>query len=252
MNTPIVLCSIVVFLFGITIGSFLNVCILRIPKGESIVTVPSHCMSCGKRLHWYELIPLFSWLILRGKCRGCKAPVSPQYPLVEAVNGVAWVLIFLIFDLTTYTLLCCLLTSALLALSVIDGRTCEIPLGFNIFILFLGIAHLILDLSNFPMYLIGFFAVSLPLYLILLVTGGKGIGGGDVKLMAVCGLFLGWKLVLLAFFVGCIMGSVIHILRMRVFGAGRVLALGPYLSAGVFLALLWGEPMLHWYFCLFY
>jgi leader peptidase (prepilin peptidase)/N-methyltransferase len=252
MNTPIVLCSIVVFLFGITIGSFLNVCILRIPKGESIVTVPSHCMSCGKRLHWYELIPLFSWLILRGKCRGCKAPVSPQYPLVEAVNGVAWVLIFLIFDLTTYTLLCCLLTSALLALSVIDGRTCEIPLGFNIFILFLGIAHLILDLSNFPMYLIGFFAVSLPLYLILLVTGGKGIGGGDVKLMAVCGLFLGWKLVLLAFFVGCILGSVIHILRMRVFGAGRVLALGPYLSAGVFLALLWGEPMLHWYFCLFY
>ena len=79
-----------IFLLGITVGSFLNICILRIPAHESIVTGPSHCMSCGKRLKWYDMVPLFSYLALGGKCRFCKAPVSPQYPLIEGINGLLW------------------------------------------------------------------------------------------------------------------------------------------------------------------
>ncbi len=129
----------IVFIFGITVGSFLNVCILRIPARESIVTVPSHCTSCGKRLKWYELIPLFSYLALRGRCSACKARISPQYPIVEAVNGGLWLLTFCVLGFTLQAVLACLLASALLALSVIDARTRQIPPGFTIFILVIGV-----------------------------------------------------------------------------------------------------------------
>ena len=84
---------IVIFIFGIAIGSFLNVCIYRMPLHESIVTAPSHCMTCGSRLHWYDMVPVFSWLILGGKCRSCKAKISAQYPIIEALNGVLYVLV---------------------------------------------------------------------------------------------------------------------------------------------------------------
>ncbi len=242
---------IIIFLFGIAVGSFLNVCILRLPKGESVVTEPSHCVRCGRRLRPLELIPLFSYLFLRGRCASCKGRISPQYPLVEAANGLLWLILFLRFGARPLFALSCLLCSALLVLSVVDARTREIPPGTTASILVLGVLRLLFDLPNWQLYSIGFFAVSLPLYGILMISGGRGIGGGDVKLMAVCGLFLGWKLTLLAFFAGCVFGSVIHLSRMAAKKAGRVLALGPYLSAGVFFALLWGDALLNWYFSLF-
>jgi len=251
MDAVTVLSYIIVFLFGITVGSFLNVCILRIPKKESIVSVPSHCVSCGRRLKWYELIPLFSWLVLRGRCSTCKSAISPQYPLIEAGNGLLWVLVCAVLGFTVNALFCCLLASALLVLSVIDGRTGEIPPGISLFILLLALCRLFFNLGGWLDYVIGFFAVSLPLYIVLLVSGGRGIGGGDVKLMAVCGLFLGWKLLLLAFFAGCVIGSVVHIGRMLFFGAGRSLAFGPYLAAGIFFSALWGEKLLGWYLGMF-
>lgn len=236
-----------VFLFGITAGSFLNVCILRIPRGESVVTVPSHCISCGKRLRWFELIPLFSYLFLRGRCSACKSRISVQYPLVEAANGLLWCLMLWRFGAERDFVLACLLCSALVVLSVIDARTLEIPPGANGFIFVLGAFRGILHFQDWPQYVIGFFAVSVPLFLILMITAGKGIGGGDVKLMAACGLFLGWKLAVLSFFLGCILGTLIHLPLMAGKKAGRVLALGPYLSAGVLLSLVWGDAFLGWY-----
>jgi leader peptidase (prepilin peptidase)/N-methyltransferase len=137
---------LMIFLFGITIGSFLNVCILRIPLKESITFERSHCMSCGYQLQWFDLIPLFSYLFLRGKCRKCKAHISSQYPIVEAVNGVLYVLVFLINGWSIDSLIYCFFTSALLVLSVIDFRTYEIPFGINVFILGLGLIHLVLHL----------------------------------------------------------------------------------------------------------
>jgi leader peptidase (prepilin peptidase)/N-methyltransferase len=242
---------LLIALFGLVIGSFLNVCILRIPAGESIVTAPSHCPRCDKRLHWYELVPVFSWLFLRGRCAGCKSPISAQYPIVEAANGLLYALIYWRFGFTLETLLFCSMTSALLALSVIDFRTFEIPPGFNIFLLIVGAARLLTDLQHWPLYVIGFFAVSVFLLILWLVTGGRGIGGGDIKLMAVCGLILGWKLCIAAFFIGCVAGSVIHLIRMAVKGAGSRLALGPYLSAGVFLAAMWGNLLIDTYLKLY-
>ena len=237
-----------IFLYGIVIGSFLNVCIYRIPLGESIAKERSHCMTCGYQLRWFDLVPLFSWLALRGKCRKCKTPISPQYPIIEAVNGVLYVLIFAVNGMNLVSILYCLMASALLALSVIDFRTYEIPFGFNVFIGVLGLIRIFTDLDNWSEYVIGFFAVSVLLEIILVASKGRAIGGGDVKLMAAAGLLVGWKLIILAFFIGCILGSVIHIIRMKVSHAEHVLAMGPYLSAGVLISALWGTQFINWYF----
>lgn len=241
---------IFIFIFGIVIGSFLNVCILRIPKHETIVTERSHCMNCGYQLSWYDMVPVFSWLFLGGKCRKCKAPISPQYPIVEALNGVLYVLIFLVEDFSLEAVLYCLLASALLVLSVIDWRTYEIPVGINIFILILGILRVITDYRNWWNYLIGFLCVSIFLYLLFWISKGRAIGGGDIKLMAAAGLLLGWKLIILAFLLGCILGAIIHLIRMRVSKADHVLAMGPYLSVGIFIAALWGNQWIGWYLSL--
>lgn len=138
-------------------------------------------------------------------------------------------------------------SGALIALSYIDLKTYEIPFGINVGIFVIGLLHMLLDLPHWSTYVIGFFAVSLPLYLILLITKGEGIGGGDVKLMAAAGLLLGWKQIALAFVLACVLGSIIHAIRMKCFHAGRRLAMGPYLSAGIMLSLLYGDLMIQWY-----
>lgn len=204
-------------------------------------------MSCGYQLEWYDLIPLFSWLTLRGRCRKCKSKISIQYPLIEALNGTLWLVTYLLFGYSITTLLYCLFISSLIALSVIDFRTYEIPVGFNIFILVLGTIRVITDYRSWPEYIIGLVSVSIPLLLIFYATKGRGIGGGDVKLMGAAGLLLGWKLVILAFFLGCLLGSIIHVARMKISGESHVLAMGPYLSAGMILAIFAGERIISAY-----
>ncbi|NLG03276.1 MAG: prepilin peptidase [Clostridia bacterium] len=247
MTPEAILFYILAFVYGITIGSFLNVCIYRIPQKENIAKVRSHCMNCGYQLKWYDLVPLFSYIALGGRCRTCKKKISMQYPLIEALNGIFYVLVLWQYGLSWNTVIFCLMSSALLALSVIDFRTFEIPIGFNVFLLTLGLIHLALDYTNCLQYVIGLVVVSGFLLIIYAVTKGRGIGGGDIKLMAVCGLLIGWKLIILAFILGCIVGAVIHCIRMRVVNAERMLAMGPYLSIGVFVAVLWGRQILEWY-----
>ena len=241
---------VTIFLFGIVVGSFLNVCICRLPEGESIVKVPSHCMSCGAQLRWFDLVPLFSWLFLRGKCRRCKAAISVQYPIVEALNGALWVFVFIVNGMNGMSIVYCLMTSALLALSVIDWRTFEIPFGMNVFLGILGVVAVILNRKEWLSHIIGAVCVSGFLLILYLLSQGKAIGGGDIKLMASCGLILGWQRIILAFLLGCICGSVIHLLRMKLSGEGRVLAMGPYLAAGIFLAALFGQQWIGWYLSL--
>lgn len=248
---PTILLYIVIFLYGIIIGSFLNVCICRIPRKENIVSVRSHCMNCGYQLKWYDLFPLFSYLALGGRCRRCKTRISVQYPIVEALNGVLYLMVFIRFGMSIESLLYCLLFSALLTLSVIDFRTYEIPPGINYFILAIGLIRAAIDYKQWVDYVIGFLSVSVFLYLLYRFSGGRAIGGGDVKLMAVCGLVIGWKLNILAFFLGCIFGSVIHLIRMKVTGQGHVLAMGPYLSAGIAVSVLFGNDFLEWYLHLY-
>lgn len=242
-----VVISIIFGLYGVVIGSFLNVLTLRLPLKESVTLKRSHCMTCGHTLSWYELFPLFSYIFLGGKCRHCKSKISIQYPLVEGANGILYAILFLVHGISVETILYCLCASALLALSIIDWRTQEIPVGFNIFILLLGLVRLVTDLGNWSQYVIGLFAVSGFLFLLFLITKGRGIGGGDIKLMAATGLLLGWQLNIIAFLLGCIIGSIIHLTLMAIKKANRVLAFGPYLSMGVYIAMIWGEQLVSWY-----
>lgn len=242
---------IMVFLFGITIGSFLNVCIYRIPKQEDIVLERSHCMSCGNVLKWYELIPLFSFLIQGGKCKNCKAKLSWQYPLIELTNGLLYLWVVIVKGFTIESILFCICTSVLLVLAVIDFRTYEIPFGCNVIIGILGAVRMVTDLSHWYDYAIGFCAVSGLFLLVYLITRGRGIGGGDIKLMASAGLLLGWQNILLSLMIGSIAGSVIHLTLMKLKKKERVLAFGPYLALGIFAAMLYGNEMIKWYLSFF-
>lgn len=217
--TEIRLLIIIVFLFAITIGSFLNVCIYRIPRGEDIVHTNSHCMNCGYKLAWYDLIPIFSWIFLRGRCRKCGEKISVQYPLIELANGLLWVGLIYKNGFTVTGICYAIAASSLLVLSVIDWLT----------------------------YMIGLICVSGLLLLILLLSKGRAMGGGDVKLMAAAGLLLGWQNVILAFACGCILGSVIHLVLMKIQGKERMLAFGPYLSAGIWFSMMWGQELIQWY-----
>lgn len=148
-------------------------------------------------------------------------------------------------------ILYCLFTSALLLLSIIDLLTYEIPIQINLFIGILGIVRIAIDPVNLMSYLIGFFCISGFLYIIYVLTKGRGIGGGDIKLMAVSGLVVGFPNIVAAFLIGCMLGSVIHTIRCKVSKADHVLAFGPYLSAGLVITILYGEKIIQWYVSLF-
>ena len=202
-------------------------------------------------MKWSELIPVLSFLAQKGRCRSCAAKLSFQYPLVELLNGMVYVWIYHLYGLTVHALLYCLCASALLVISVIDWRTFEIPPGLNLFIFILGLIHVFFDLANWLQYVFGFVAVSGLFLLIYLVTKGRGIGGGDIKLMAAAGFLLGWQHILLAMMIGAISGSAIHLLLMAIKGKNRVLAFGPYLAFGIFVAMLYGGELIRWYLGLF-
>ena len=238
-------------LVGLCVGSFCNVLILRIPRGEEFVKTPSHCFSCGHDLSWYENIPLLSWLMQGGKCRHCKAPISKQYPIVEALNGAAWLLCGMLFrDEPVRMALYCALSSVLLVIAVIDWRTFLIPNGLNLTVFLLGCVQLLADLSHWKSYLIGMVSVSGFFLLLHILTGGAGLGMGDVKLMFGAGLLLGGGRILLAMFLGSFAGSVIHTIRMKG-GAGKKLAFGPYLAFGIWASALFGAKFIDFYLGLF-
>ncbi len=253
MITMTIMMIAFVFIFGLLIGSFLNVCIYRIPREEEIVYTPSHCMSCGTRIRWFDLLPVISYLLLKGKCRSCKQKLSLQYPAVEFVNGLAYVGIYLIYGFNKDLIIYCALFSILVVVSLIDYSHQIIPNGLVIALLILGLIHLAFNLDQWLTYLIGFFAVSLILFIIAIITRGN-MGGGDIKLMAAAGLLIGWKYILLALMLASILGSVIGLtlMALKVITRKQMIPFGPFLSAGIFIAALYGEHIIEWYLGLMY
>ena len=233
--------------YGLVIGSFLNVLILRIPAGENFVVERSHCTSCGYQLAWYDMIPVFSYLCLKGKCRKCGEPISIQYPIIEALNALLYFLIFYVNGNNYYSVMYCFVTSALIVISMIDFRTYEIPFGLTVFIGVVGIVCTAMDYHNIGLHIIGMCSVGLVLEILFVISGGNWIGGGDATLMMAAGLVLGWKKIVVAFFVACILGAVIHSVRMKVSNADHVLALGPYLAMGIYFMMVWGDIFINWY-----
>ena len=238
---------LLVIIYGLIIGSFLNVLILRIPEKEDFVVERSHCMNCGYQLAWYDMIPVFSYLFLKGKCRKCGQPISKQYPIIEALNAVLYFVVFYVNGITFQSSIYCFVTSALLVISVIDFRTFEIPLGLTIFIGVMGIVCAAMDYKHISLYIIGMCSVGLFLEILFILSNGNWIGGGDATLMMAAGLVVGWEKIIVAFFLACILGAVIHSIRMKVSDEDHVLALGPYLAMGIYIVMIWGDKLINWY-----
>lgn len=239
-----------VTVMGFVIGSFLNVCIYRIPLHLNIAKGRSFCPSCHTTLKAYDMVPIFSYLILRGKCRKCKAPISVQYPLVEALTGILFLAAFLAYGFTIYSGLLCLFFCCLIVVSITDIQTMTIPDSLQVFIFILAVINIIVSPNEIIEKLIGLAVISIPMLLIAALTGG--FGGGDVKLCAVCGLFLGWKLVLLGAFIGCILAScwsLLLIIRKKA-DKKTLISFGPFLCIGFLFSTLYGSSLINWYLSL--
>ncbi len=238
-----------IFLVGSVIGSFLNVVIYRVPRGISVAKGRSFCPTCGHTLGTADLVPFFSWLFLGRHCRYCGAPISARYPLVELLGGVAAVLCCLTDGFTWSALTAFAILSVIVCISFIDCDTMEIGNGMLLLLAAFSLVSALLDPS--PGWLpraIGFFAVSLPMFLLTLLIPDC-FGGGDIKLMAVCGFWLGWKLALVAMFAAILTGGLWGIWLLASKNASRKshFAFGPFLGFGVGAAYFWGDAVLRFY-----
>lgn len=236
-------------LFGLVFGSFLNVCIFRIPKGESIVFGRSHCMSCGNIIKARDLFPVISYIVLRGRCRNCGAKISMRYPIVEALNALIWTATAIVFGITPKTIIYMMFISGIIVTSFIDIDTNLIPTSLVLYILIIGAAFCFLD-NQVPFYdkLIGLAAGGAPLLLILIASHG-GMGLGDVEFAAAAGLLLGWKLILLSLFCAFIIGGIFGaVLMVKKHKSGKTrIPFAPFLSLGMLIAALFGNSIINLY-----
>lgn len=248
---------LIVFIFGAIIGSFLNVCIYRIPKGQSIVSPGSFCPACGKTLKWYDNIPLVSFIALRGKCRGCRKRIPLRYFIVELVTALVSLVLLSFFGISISFFVYAIFACVLIVITFIDLDIQEIPDEISL----PGIAVGLILVTVFKMHgtFVGSFANSAVGILVgggsmfLLGTVGEllfkkeALGGGDIKLMGMIGAFLGWKLVLVTFFLAPVFGSICSI-GMLLKKKKEPIAYGPYLAIGSLVSLLFGEEILGFLF----
>ncbi len=250
----------IVFFYGICIGSFLNVVIYRLPKNESLIKRSSHCMTCGARIRKRDLVPIFSWLFLKGKCHSCGEKISPRYPIVEALNGIVYVVTFTVMDFNAQSVIYCLFFSILICVGFIDLDTMEMDLRMLGLILLLAVPSALLsDAISLPDHLIGLVCISVPFFLIGEIVGVymkktrgekvRGIELGDTLLMAAGGALIGWKAVCAAAFLGILFAAVAGLINKYRSGESKF-AFGPYLAIGLFLGALFGEAMVDWYIAL--
>ena len=248
---------VMVFLFGAVIGSFLNVCIYRLPREESVAWPASHCPACRQPVAVYDNIPIVSYLLLRGRCRSCQVPISTQYPLVEAVNTIGYVLIFWMFDFTAEAFVYSALLSALIVITGTDLSHTMIPDAVTLPGIAIGLicAAVILPIGLIDS-LLGVLAGGGILWFLAWVSpyvfGKEGMGGGDIKLMAMVGAFIGWQPVLLAIMIGSFLGSLVGValIAAGITTRDQYIPFGPFLAAGSLLALLFHQPLLNWYWSL--
>jgi len=246
--------DVLIFILGLIVGSFSNVCIYRIPKSESIIFPASHCPKCRSKIKPVDNIPLLSFILLKGKCRNCKSKISLQYPIVELITGLIYLIIYLTYGLSVQTLIYIILSSALIIIAFIDLNEQIVP-----------------DIISLPGIVIGFiisFFVSYISFInsalgvvvgggIILIIGLAGsvifkkeaMGGGDVKLAAMIGAFLGWRYIIISLFLGFFLGALagIVLILSKIKSREDVVPFGPFIVLGSFITLLWGDKILSWY-----
>ncbi|OGL44811.1 MAG: hypothetical protein A2161_02150 [Candidatus Schekmanbacteria bacterium RBG_13_48_7] len=245
-----------VFLFGLCFGSFFNVCIYRIPRKKSIVSPSSFCPGCDKPIRFYDNIPLISYFLLGGRCRGCKMQISLRYPNVELLTGILFLLLFQWFGLTPSFFIYSLLISAFIIITFIDIDFQIIPDVITLPLLGFGlVVSWIPDLTvhhwdSLIGALVGGGFLYFIAFLYWLVKKQEGMGGGDIKLMAMAGSFMGPLRVLLAIFLASFLGSVIGMLQLKLSGKGREhpIPFGPYLAVGSVISLFLGDKIIKVFF----
>lgn len=247
------------FLFGLCVGSFLNVCIYRLPAGASIVRPRSRCPECRSDIRAYDNIPLFSYALLRGRCRHCGTSIPLRYPMVELLTGLLAVAVFFRFSLTPAAAVFFIFSAVLIVVTFIDIDHQIIPDAVTLpGIVIFFIASFILPhqdlITPLIQSLFGILAGGGSLFLVawtyFALTGKEGMGGGDIKLLAMIGALLGWKGVLFTIFAGSSAGCLVGLLLMRSSREKMKLKVpfGPFLSLGALLYVFWGPHLIHWYF----
>ncbi|WP_078413927.1 prepilin peptidase [Priestia abyssalis] len=244
------LLNVYIFSLGLILGSFYNVVGLRIPMKQSIVKPRSSCPSCKHVLTARELVPVFSYLIQGGKCRNCKARISPIYPFMELLTGMLFVLSFRLFGFE-YELLVALTLVSLLVIIVVSDLAYMV-ISDVVLLFFTGlflIERIFIPLMPWWDSILGA-AVGFGLLLFIAFVSKGGMGGGDIKLYGVLGIVLGWKLVLLSFFLATLFGAVIGSIGMMIGKVKRKnpIPFGPFIAAGTLCAYFYGTEMLEWYF----
>ncbi|WCK53649.1 prepilin peptidase [Aneurinibacillus sp. Ricciae_BoGa-3] len=238
------------FLYGLILGSFFNVVGLRLPKKESIISPPSHCTNCNTRLTARDLIPVLSFFINGRKCRTCKTPISPIYPVMELITGILYAALYYTYGFTWELLMALLFASMLVIITVSDLAYRIIPdkVVFPFFGVFLILRFFIHPTESFISHLIGM-VLAFGIFLLIAIISRGGMGGGDIKLFAVIGLYFGYPLLLLTILLSTLLGSIYGILLIVTKGAGRKteVPFGPFIALGSLCALFWGSDIIDWY-----
>ncbi|MDI6601929.1 MAG: prepilin peptidase [Thermoanaerobacteraceae bacterium] len=239
---------LIVFLFGLAMGSFFNVCIYRLPRGESIVFPPSHCTSCNTKLKPIDMIPVLSYIFLKGRCRYCGSHISIRYPLVELATGLIYLFIFIYFGFTYLTIKYIILFSGLIIIFFTDLDVQIIPDAVLLAVFIPGIIISIIFKENLLNNFIGLVIGGGFLFLLALIVP-EGMGMGDVKLMAACGWYLGaWPTILslfLSFIIGAVVGLLLIAYRRK--NMRDMIAFGPFLAIGTFTSVFYGSSIINFY-----
>lgn len=239
----------IIFILGILIGSFLNVCIYRIPKKESIAFPPSHCTNCNTKLKPFDLVPVFSYLFLGGKCRYCHNKISIRYPLIELLTGMIFLFLFLKFHVTYLLVLYLFLASILIVIAFIDFDHQIIPTELVILGLLAGIITIFIQQpvrlsDSFFGFLIGG-----GFFLLIALLSNGGMGGGDIKLMAMLGIWFGMKGILLIIFLSFVIGAIysIPLLILKKSNRKKEIPFGPFIVIATFITIFYYKDIISYY-----
>lgn len=240
----------IIFILGLLIGSFMNVCIYRIPRGESIYYPPSHCTYCGKRIKPYDMIPIVSFIFLLGKCRYCKKKISPVYPALELTNAALYVSLYYIYGLNMEFFKYAVFVSISIVIGFIDYRTENVYLNTILFGTVSGILFLIYDAINYmniTTYIYGAALGASILIVIIILT--HAMGTGDAEICFLCGLFCGVKLTLFILFLSFIIGGTAGVLLVTAKKKKRTdyIPFGPSIAAASIISVIAGKRIIMWY-----
>ncbi|MFH1691418.1 MAG: prepilin peptidase [Candidatus Omnitrophota bacterium] len=252
--------ALFVFLLGICVGSFLNVCIYRMGREQSVVKPRSHCPHCRKTIAWYDNIPLVSFIALGGRCRSCKKKISFRYFFIELLTGIVFLVIYQRFYISVYTLAYLVFVCGLIVATFVDFDFRIIPDEISVGGIIVGLVFSLLfpGLHHMPTHILGLWQSFLGVLVgggVLWVLGCIGdfifkkesMGGGDVKLLAMIGAFLGWKLALLTLPLASVFGAIIGII-IKIRTKESLIAFGPYLALAAFINIFWADKILYTFF----